>query len=94
MPLPEAKDSPVTAASTPHPTSAASGTDPTEAGAATEPTSETPSRDDQVKTLQTPVKDQILDRNELLRSKLEVVGRFMQLMVSVLIDVYASVITS
>ena len=91
----EAKDSPATATSTPHPTSAVSGTDPAEAGAATEPTSETPSRDDQAETLQTPAKDQILDRNELLRSKPEVVGRFMQLMVPVLIDVYAaSVITS
>ena len=90
----EAKDSPATATSTPHPTSTTSGTDPTEAGAATEPTSETP-RDDQAEALQTPAKDQILDRNELLRSKPEVVGRFMQLMVPVLIDVYAaSVITS
>ena len=54
------------------------GTDPTEAGAATEPTSETPSRDDQAQTLQTPAKDQILDRNEPLRSKPKVMGRFMQ----------------
>ena len=45
--------------------------------------------------MQVPAKDQVLDRNELLRSKPEVVGRFMQLVVPVLIDVYAaSVITS
>lgn len=69
--------------------------DPIEASVTTEPTSETPSREDQTDTLQTTAKDQVLDRNELLRSRPEVVGRFMQLMVPVLIDVYAaSVITS
>jgi len=91
----EAKDSPTAATPTPLPTSSNGNSDPTEASAATEPVSETPSREDQVETLQTPAKDQVLDRNELLRSKPEVVGRFMHLIVPVLIDVYAaSVITS
>jgi E3 ubiquitin-protein ligase TRIP12 len=90
----EARDTSA-AASTPQPTSANGSTDPTEAGTAAEPTSETPSREEQAETLQIPAKDQVVDRNELLRSKPEVVGRFMQLMVPVLIDVYAaSVITS
>jgi E3 ubiquitin-protein ligase TRIP12 len=41
-----------------------------------------------------PTRESTPDRTELLRSKPEVVGRFMQLMVPVLIDVYAaSVIT-
>ena len=91
----EAKDNPVAATPTPQPTSANGSTDPADASAATEPTSETPSREEHAETLQTPAKDQVLDRNELLRLKPEVVGRFMQLMVPVLIDVYAaSVITS
>ena len=91
----EAKDASATATSTPQPTSANGSTDPAETGATTEPTSETPSREEQVETVQFPAKDQVLDRNELLRSKPEVVGRFMQLVVPVLIDVYsASVITS
>lgn len=88
----EARDTPNTTTSTPQPTSPNGTTDSTEASVATEPTSETPSREEQVEA---PPKDQVLDRNELLRSKPEVVGRFMQLMVPVLIDVYAaSVITS
>jgi len=91
----EAKDPSTPAASLSQSTSANGNTDPTESGTAAEPTSETPSREEQVETAQAPAKDQILDRNELLRSKPEVVGRFMQLMVPVLIDVYAaSVITS
>lgn len=41
-----------------------------------------------------PQKEPVLDRTELLRSKPEVVGRFMQLMVPILVDVYAaSVVT-
>jgi E3 ubiquitin-protein ligase TRIP12 len=41
-----------------------------------------------------PTKESAVDRTELLRSKPAVVGRFMQLMVPILIDVYAaSVIT-
>lgn len=91
----EARDTSAAATSTPQPTSANGSTDPTEAGTTAEPTSETPSREEQAETLQIPAKDQVVDRNELLRSKPEVVGRFMQLMVPVLIDVYAaSVITS
>lgn len=91
----EAKDNSATATSTPQPTSTNGSTDPTETSTATESTSETPSREEQAETVQIPAKDQVLDRNELLRSKPEVVGRFMQLMVPVLIDVYAaSVITS
>ena len=91
----EARDTSNAAAPTPQPTSPNGTTDSTEASATTEPTSETPSREEQVEAPQSPAKDQVLDRNELLRSKPEVVGRFMQLMVPVLIDVYAaSVITS
>lgn len=91
----EAKDNSAAATPTPQATSANGSADPPEASIATEIVSETPSREDQTETLQTPTKDQVLDRNELLRSKPEVVGRFMQLMVPVLIDVYAaSVITS
>jgi len=76
-------------------TSTNRSTDPTEIGTTAEPTSETPSHEEQVETVQVPTKDQVLDRNELLRSKPEVVGRFMQLVLPVLIDVYAaSVITS
>lgn len=91
----EAKDSPATATATPLPTSSNGSTDPTEASATIDAVPETPSREDQAEVPQTPAKDQVLDRNELLRSKPEVVGRFMQLMVPVLIDVYAaSVITS
>lgn len=42
----------------------------------------------------TPLKEPALDRTELLRSKPEVTDRFMQLMVPILVDVYAaSVIT-
>lgn len=42
----------------------------------------------------TSTTDPVSDRTELLRSKIDVVGRFMQLIVPVLIDVYAaSVIT-
>ena len=90
----EAKEASTTT-STPQPTSANGSTDPTETNTTTEPTSETPSREEQAETVQISAKDQVLDRNELLRSKPEVVGRFMQLMVPVLIDVYAaSVITS
>jgi hypothetical protein len=37
-----------------------------------------------------PLKDPAPDRTELLRSKPEVVGRFMRLMVPVLVDVYAA----
>ena len=41
-----------------------------------------------------PAKEASVDRTELLRSKPAVVGRFMQLMVPILVDVYAaSVIT-
>lgn len=41
-----------------------------------------------------PLKELALDRTDLLRSKPAVVGRFMQLMVPILVDVYtASVIT-
>jgi len=91
----EAKDASTAATSIPQPTSANGSTDPTETGTTTEPTSETPSREEQVEAVQVSAKDQVLDRNELLRSKPEVVGRFMQLVVPVLIDVYAaSVITS
>lgn len=92
----EAKDTSIAAATpTPQPTSPNGTADSTEASTATEPSSETPSREEQAEALQSPAKDQVLDRNELLRSKPEVVGRFMQLMVPVLIDVYAaSVITS
>lgn len=91
----EAKDTPAVATPTPQPTSANGRTDPTEPGTAAEPTSEAPSHEEQTVIAQVPAKDQVLDRNELLRSKPEVVGRFMQLMVPVLIDVYAaSVITS
>ena len=91
----DAKDASTAATSTPQPTSANGNTDLTETGTTTEPTSETPSREEQLETVQVPAKDQVLDRNELLRSKPEVVGRFMQLVVPVLIDVYAaSVITS
>ena len=91
----EAKDASTAATSTPQPTPTNGSTDPTESAIVAEPTPETPSREDQVETAQPPAKDQVLDRNELLRSKPEVVGRFMQLMVPVLIDVYAaSVITS
>jgi E3 ubiquitin-protein ligase TRIP12 len=90
----EARDSSSTA-STLQPTSPNGTTDSTEASVVTDPTSETPSREEQVEASQTPAKDQVLDRNDLLRSKPEVVGRFMRLMVPVLIDVYAaSVITS
>jgi len=91
----ETKGSPPAATSNPLPTSSNGSSDPTEASAATEPISETPSREDQAESLHTPAKDQVPDRNELLRSKPEVVGRFMHLIVPVLIDVYAaSVITS
>ena len=91
----EARETPTTAASTPQPTSPNGTADSTEASAAIEPASEAPSREEQVEVPQIPAKDQVLDRSELLRSKPEVVGRFMQLMVPVLIDVYAaSVITS
>ena len=92
----EAKDTAAAATPVPQPTSANGSTDPPETGTVTEPTSETPSREEQAETVQAlPAKDQVLDRNELLRSKPEVVGRFMRLMVPVLIDVYAaSVITS
>lgn len=37
-----------------------------------------------------PPKEPVLDRTELLRSKPEVVGRYMQLMVPILVDVYAA----
>jgi E3 ubiquitin-protein ligase TRIP12 len=91
----EARDTPTTATSTPQPTSPNGTTDSTETSVATETISETPSREEQVEAPQNPAKDQVPDRNELLRSKPEVVGRFMRLMVPVLIDVYAaSVITS
>lgn len=91
----EAKETSAAATPTPRPTSANGSTDPTETNTAAESTSETPSREEQTEAVQVPAKDQVLDRNELLRSKPEVVGRFMQLMVPVLIDVYAaSVITS
>lgn len=43
---------------------------------------------------QPPAKEPAVDRTELLRSKPEVVGKFMQSMVPILVDVYAaSVIT-
>lgn len=93
----EAKDTPIAGALIPQPPTPANGsTDHTDASVATEPSPETPSsREEQTETLHTPPKDQVPDRNELLRSKPDVVGRFMQLMVPVLIDVYAaSVITS
>ena len=91
----EAKDTPTATAPTPQPTSPNGTTDSAETSAATEPTSETPTREENPDTPQNPPKDQVLDRNELLKSKPEVVGRFMQLMVPVLIDVYAaSVVTS
>ncbi|KAG6812730.1 hypothetical protein H0H92_000947 [Tricholoma furcatifolium] len=52
---------------------------------------ETPAAEPPEEPVQTPV---VLDRTEILRSKTTVVGRFMQLMVPILIDVYAaSVIT-
>lgn len=91
----EARDTPAAATSTPQPTPPSGTTDPLDLSAATEPASETPSREDHVEASRDSTKDQVLDRNELLRSKPSVVGRFMQLMVPVLIDVYAaSVITS
>lgn len=91
----ETKGSPPAAIANPLPTSSNGSSDPTDASAATEPVSETPSREDQVESLHTSAKDQVPDRNELLRSEPEVVGRFMHLIVPVLIDVYAaSVITS
>ena len=37
-----------------------------------------------------PQKEPVLDRTELLRSNPEVVGRYMQLMVPILVDVYAA----
>lgn len=91
----EARDASSAVPSTHQPTSPNGATDPTEASATIEPNSETPSREEPADASQNPGKDQVVDRNELLRSKPEVVGRFMQLMVPVLIDVYAaSVITS
>lgn len=90
----EARDSPATIP-TLQPTSPNGTTDSAETSVTIESTSETLSREEQAEALQVPAKDQVLDRNELLRSKPEVVGRFMRLMVPVLIDVYAaSVITS
>lgn len=37
-----------------------------------------------------PAREPVLDRTELLRSKPDVVGRYMQLMVPILVDVYAA----
>ena len=91
----DTKDTSAAGTLTPQPTSANGSTDSTETNTAAEPTPETPPREEHAEPVQTSAKDQVLDRNELLRSKPEVVGRFMQLMVPVLIDVYAaSVITS
>ncbi|KAF9778308.1 hypothetical protein BJ322DRAFT_1114126 [Thelephora terrestris] len=91
----EARETSSAVSSTYQSTSPNATTDSTEATATTETISETPSREEQAEVSQNPAKDQVIDRNELLRSKPEVVGRFMQLMVPVLIDVYAaSVITS
>ena len=91
----ETKDSSAASTLTAQPTSANGSTDSTETNTATEPTPESPPREEHTEPVQAPAKDQVLDRNELLRSKPEVVGRFMQLVVPVLIDVYAaSVVTS
>lgn len=96
----EVKDTPAIAASTPQPfsegtTNRTEPADHTETSTAADPAPEAPPREEQAEVSQNPAKDQVLDRNELLRSKPEVVGRFMHLMVPVLIDVYAaSVITS
>lgn len=91
----EARDATIAATSISQPTSPNGTADSTETSVATEPTSEALPREEQAEASHSPAKDQVLDRNELLRSKPEVVGRFMRLMVPVLIDVYAaSVITS
>ena len=62
--------------------------------AATDNDSAEPQTQDAEEGLPLPPKEPTVDRTELLRSKPSVVGRFMQLMVPILVDVYAaSVIT-
>lgn len=54
----------------------------------------TPDGDEALPPAQNAPKEATIDRTELLRSKPEVVGRFLRLMVPILVDVYAaSVIT-
>ena len=73
-------------------TNAAGSSTPAEDSPAPESTSDPaqPAADADEPPPVVPPKESVLDRTELLRSKPEVVGRFMQLMVPILVDVYAA----
>lgn len=70
---------------------AASTSTPAEDSPAPDPAPEAPQAADTEDALPVAApKETVLDRTELLRSKPEVVGRYMQLMVPILVDVYAA----
>ena len=75
-------------------TSAGVSPGPAEESPAPESAPESQQAADMEEAVVIPPKEPVLDRTELLRSKPEVVGRYMQLMVPILVDVYAaSVVT-
>ena len=75
----------------PHIVSTVGASTPVDDSPAPDPVPDAPQPGDAEDTVPVvPPKEPILDRTELLRSKPELVGRYMQLMVPILVDVYAA----